>query len=76
MAARHMNTSPTLKRIERSSLILFLVCMIATAVLFVALMWIEPRGEVWFKTMATVFVVGFASFLIWLPIILYKLIKR
>ena len=71
-----MKQSKTLLLVERIALGLFLVCMLATAAMFIVFVWTQPTAEALYGSMATVFVVGFASFLIWLPIILYNLLRK
>lgn len=46
---------------------LFLVCLIACAAMVLGAIWLQDRIEapLYFQTTATLFVVGFASFLIW-----------
>lgn len=61
--------------VENISLKLFLTCMFLCAGLFIIAVWIEPP-EAFMKSIFTIFVVGFASFLTWLPILLYKISKR
>lgn len=49
------------------SLRIFLVCMIACAAMVLGVIWLHGRIEapLYFQTTATLFVVGFASSLIW-----------
>ncbi len=61
-----------LQLVEKITLKLFLGCMFLCATLFIIAIWTEP-SEMIMKSVVTIFVVGFASFLTWLPIILYKI---
>jgi hypothetical protein len=39
--------------------------------------WLDAfLPEAWFKLMATLFIAGLASFLIWSPLVLYKFLKQ
>lgn len=62
--------------IERSTFRLFLGCMFLCATLVIVALWVEPDDDTLVKIAATLFVVGFASFLTWLPILLYKISGR
>lgn len=65
-------------KLEKISLRLFLICMVMCAGFFLFLLWTggpdQPDNQTLFSIVATFFVVGLASFLIWLPIVIYKLI--
>lgn len=63
----------TISRIEKWSLKVFLVCMLVCAVAFIALIWTQTEPE-WVPIIPTLFIVGLASFLIWLPIVMYKIV--
>ncbi len=66
----------TLHTIETVSLRVFLGAMILCALSALGAMWCEWFGVdmEFVPIIPTLFVIGFASFLIWLPIVVYKLI--
>jgi len=60
--------------IQYYSLRIFLLCLFVTATLFLFALWfLEHPVEFYFKTMATFFVVGFTSFLVWFVGILIQI---
>ncbi|NTV22502.1 MAG: hypothetical protein HGB03_02970 [Candidatus Yonathbacteria bacterium] len=68
----------TLHTIETISLSIFLVCMLACATIAIASIWLGwfDNGDDHFTPIIpTLFIIGLASFLIWLPIVIYKLIE-
>jgi hypothetical protein len=72
----HTMNTQTISTIEKVSLRVFLTMMILCALSALGAMWFD-WGGVGFEfipIIPTFFVVGFASFLIWLPIVVYKLI--
>jgi len=61
-------------RIERITLTIFLICMVITAVGFIIGIWSQTDNEALFMTLGSLFIIGLANFLIWLPTVLYRLI--
>ena len=59
--------------IEKITLRVFLVCLLCCASLVLSIIWGGPPAEVFFKTTASLFVIGLASFLCWLVAFLYRL---
>lgn len=59
--------------IERAALTVFFFCMPFCAGCFLYMIWMgEEQGELFFKAMATSFVIGLASFLVWFVVRMYK----
>ncbi len=57
----------------------FLVCLIACALMVLFAIWFgkdAALGELYFKTTATLFVLGLASFLIWFSLTLTAIYRR
>lgn len=69
-----MNNASNAIRAEKGTLAIFLVCMVITALAMVIGLWAGIEHEQYFMTAFTFFVVGLASFLIWLPLLLYRLL--
>ncbi len=63
---------------ERISLRLFLICLLSCATLTIIGIWFGSQfdNSWYFQADATLFVVGFASFLIWFSIILSAIRKN
>ena len=63
---------------EKITLRVFWICMLACASTVIVGIWLgEHRApEVLFKIAATLFVVGFANFHIWAPIIAYRFLAK
>lgn len=62
---------------EKFSLYLFWTCMLLCAGTFLMGIWIgESAPEELFKFVATFFVVGLASFLVWLPLTVIRFVKQ
>lgn len=61
-------------KLEKISLRIFYVCMVLCATLFLIAMWTREENKWLMSFVITFFVVGLANFLIWLPIVIYKLI--
>jgi hypothetical protein len=58
------------------SLRVFLLCLIVCASMVLIAIWVgkdDAFGEAYFKTTATLFIVGFASFLIWFSMTLLEI---
>ena len=70
-----MNHSQSIQKLEHYALGVFLTCMMVTASLFLIAIWTQTPTETYMKTVATFFVIGFAHFLLWLPMILYRLLN-
>lgn len=63
--------------IERISLKIFTVMMLSCASLALIGVWFgEGMPEYFFKTIFTTFVIGLASFLIWVPLVTYRYLKK
>ena len=67
----------TINSIEKASLRIFLLCMFLCAISAIVAIWLD-----WFEVdpqivpiIPTLFIIGLASFLVWLPIIIYGLIE-
>jgi len=68
----------TLHTIETISLKIFLTCMLACAIVAIVSIWLGWFGDSddhFMPIIPTLFIIGFASFLIWLSIVIYKLIE-
>lgn len=62
---------------EKISLRIFWVAMLSCAVYVLFLIWFgEDLSDQYFKIAPTLFIIGLASFLIWLPLIVYRFLKR
>ncbi|OGH59807.1 MAG: hypothetical protein A2725_02200 [Candidatus Magasanikbacteria bacterium RIFCSPHIGHO2_01_FULL_33_34] len=75
-----MNTnipSQNKSKLEKISLGIFLTCMVFCAILFLFVFWThnDSGNQTLISITATFFVVGLANFLIWLPIVIYRLIE-
>lgn len=66
----------SLHKIEKAALSLFLVLMLTTAASMVTFIWTQPENETLFMGAATLFIVGLASFLTWLPLMLYRVLDK
>ncbi len=59
---------------EKIALRVFFICLICCVGMILFSIWLEkPDSEVYFKTAATFFIVGFSAFLSWFVTILYSL---
>ncbi len=58
--------------IEKVTIRIFLVCLVSCASLVLSFIWGGPPSEIYFKTAATLFIIGLASFLCWFVSIFYK----
>ncbi|MFZ2167504.1 MAG: hypothetical protein WAV50_01390 [Minisyncoccia bacterium] len=63
--------------IEKITVRIFLICLASCASLVLGIIWTggpdNPASEVYFKTAATLFIVGLSSFLCWFVTMLYSL---
>jgi hypothetical protein len=58
---------------EKITIRLFFVCLVSCASLLLFAMWVhKPDSEAYFKTIATFFTIGLASFLSWFVSIFYS----
>lgn len=63
--------------VEKISLRLFLTFMLLCASTTLVLLWLGPEEDAeWFKLMPTFFILGFASFLIWMTQIAYRFLEK
>lgn len=74
-----MNTSlpsQNKSKLEKVALGVFLTCMVLCAGFFLFVFWSHNDNEnrILISITATFFVIGLANFLIWLPIVIYRLI--
>jgi len=62
---------------EKITLYLFWTGMLACASLAITIVWNgETAPEFIFRITATCFILGFANFLLWLPMLLYRFLKK
>lgn len=70
-------------KIEKVSLRVFLFCMIFCAASMIFIFWFnffigeeaaDQKLKILFVINATLFVIGLANFLIWLPVVIYRLL--
>ena len=63
---------------EKLTLKLFWSCMLLCATFAVVGIWFQdaPLPEAWFKTMASLFIIGTASFLLWAPLVVYRFLEK
>ena len=52
--------------------------MLLCATFAVVGIWFQdaPLPEAWFKTMASLFIIGTASFLLWAPLVVYRFLEK
>ena len=62
--------------IEKISVRIFITCMLLCAAWVLAMVWLEPDSDEIFKVAPTLFIVGFASFLIWATTMVYKYYEK
>ena len=59
---------------EKIAIRIFFVCLASCVGLLLFAMWVhKPESEAYFKTIATFFIIGLASFLSWFVSMLYSL---
>lgn len=61
---------------ETLTLKLFWTCMILCASFALIGIWVPDMPEAWYKGVATFFILGFANFLIWAPLMAYNFLRK
>lgn len=62
---------------EKITLRFFILCMISCASLVIVGIWFEHQlPEAFFKTIATIFIVGLANFLLWTSRLSYRFLEK
>lgn len=62
---------------EKVTLRLFWICMLACASAVITGIWLEGRlPEEYFRVPATLFIIGLANFLLWAPLVTYRFLNK